>query len=149
MRVAIEDTGVGIPKEKMHLLFTAFTKVMDNRSLNKEGCGLGLTISKMIAKALGGDIQMESETGLGSKFTLYLPLRKTEDENNEDSLMPTISDSGFSNQSKLRKYLLSQESWEDKFLSKIDISQKHRKSLTEHSRGMRLTKKKRRDIMEE
>ena len=72
--IHVEDTGVGIPKEKMHLLFNAFNKIMNNRNLNREGCGLGLTISQMIAKALGGIINVESEVGIGSRFSLILPL---------------------------------------------------------------------------
>ena len=72
--IVIEDTGVGIPQDKMHLLFTAFTKIKSNRNLNQEGCGLGLTISKNIANALGGDITAESEVGVGSRFTLLFPL---------------------------------------------------------------------------
>ena len=46
----------------------------ENRDLNKEGVGLGLMISKNIAKALGGDIRVNSKLGLGSRFTLELPL---------------------------------------------------------------------------
>jgi signal transduction histidine kinase len=46
---------------------------MKNRELNKEGCGLGLNISKKIATALGGDLKVESEFGKGSTFKLILP----------------------------------------------------------------------------
>ena len=46
---------------------------MKNRKLNKEGVGLGLTISKNLALKLGGDIQVESVVGKGSKFTVTLP----------------------------------------------------------------------------
>ncbi len=47
---------------------------MDNRDLNKEGVGLGLTISRNIAQALGGDIEVQSMVGRGSNFILSLPL---------------------------------------------------------------------------
>lgn len=47
---------------------------MNNRELNQEGVGLGLTISKNLAKALGGDINVESEIGVGSSFTLKIPV---------------------------------------------------------------------------
>jgi signal transduction histidine kinase len=47
---------------------------MDHRELNKEGVGLGLTISKNIANALGGDIEVKSLVGKGSNFILWLPL---------------------------------------------------------------------------
>ena len=55
-------------------LFTNFTKIMKNRELNHEGVGLGLTISKNLAKALGGDIYVQSEIGVGSSFTLKIPV---------------------------------------------------------------------------
>lgn len=48
---------------------------MKNRELNSEGVGLGLTISKNLAKALGGDIYAESQIGVGSSFTLKIPVR--------------------------------------------------------------------------
>ena len=60
------------------MLFNAFTKIMTNRNLNKEGCGLGLTISKNIAQALGGDITLQSEVGIGSKFILTLPYKESQ-----------------------------------------------------------------------
>lgn len=55
-------------------LFHNFTKIMNNRELNHEGVGLGLTISKNLAKALGGDIYVQSFIGVGSSFTLKIPV---------------------------------------------------------------------------
>ena len=49
---------------------------MDNREMNKEGVGLGLTISRNIAQALGGDIEVQSLVGRGSNFILSLPITK-------------------------------------------------------------------------
>ena len=54
-------------------LFTNYTKIINNRELNREGVGLGLTISKNLAKALGGDIIATSSIGIGSSFTLKIP----------------------------------------------------------------------------
>lgn len=76
LRLIVEDTGVGMTKQQVASLFTNFTKIMDNRELNKEGVGLGLTISKNIAQALGGDIEVQSMVGKGSKFILSLPLKR-------------------------------------------------------------------------
>ena len=76
LRILVEDTGVGMTKQQVASLFTNFTKIMDNRDLNKEGVGLGLTISKNIAQALGGDIEVQSMVGKGSKFILSLPLKR-------------------------------------------------------------------------
>ena len=69
----MEDTGVGMNKEQLSLLFTPFTKIMNNRQLNREGVGLGLALSKNLAHALGGEINVESEIGRGSVFTVSLP----------------------------------------------------------------------------
>ncbi len=52
MVFVVEDTGTGIDEESQKRLFTTFTKIEKNRELNKEGCGLGLTIAKNIANAL-------------------------------------------------------------------------------------------------
>ena len=48
---------------------------MNNRELNNEGVGLGLTISKNLARALGGDIHVQSKIGVGSSFTLKIPVK--------------------------------------------------------------------------
>ncbi len=63
-------------RRQVSSLFTNFTKIMDHRELNKEGVGLGLTISKNIANALGGDIKVQSKIGRGSNFVLSLPLHR-------------------------------------------------------------------------
>jgi signal transduction histidine kinase len=69
----VSDTGTGIEENDLKDLFSVFTKIMKNRSLNKEGCGLGLTISRNIAAALNGDLKVFSKVGEGSVFTLVLP----------------------------------------------------------------------------
>ena len=71
--VRVEDSGVGIPEEKLSHIFDAFVQL--DRSLNqpREGVGLGLTISRDLSRAMGGDLHVESEVGVGSAFTLELP----------------------------------------------------------------------------
>ncbi|CDW77636.1 multi-sensor hybrid histidine kinase [Stylonychia lemnae] len=71
--IEVEDSGVGMDADGLKQLFNAFCKNLKNRSMNKEGCGLGLTISKNIAQALGGDIQVMSIVDVGSNFILNLP----------------------------------------------------------------------------
>jgi len=50
---------------------------MENRNLNRDGVGLGLSVSQKIAKALGGEILVESSVGIGSNFTLRIPIKKS------------------------------------------------------------------------
>ncbi len=72
MQFAISDTGIGIPADKIGELFDPFTQVDASASRSYGGTGLGLAISKRLAKALGGDVEVTSQLGKGSTFTLTI-----------------------------------------------------------------------------
>lgn len=69
----VEDTGIGIPPEKIALIFEAFRQASEGISRSFEGVGLGLTVSQKYAELMGGFIEVESILGKGTVFTLYLP----------------------------------------------------------------------------
>ena len=72
--VAVTDTGVGIPAEEIPFIFERFYRVDKSRSPAEGGTGLGLAICKHIAEAHGGKIEVQSQVGVGSTFSVRLPL---------------------------------------------------------------------------
>ena len=73
-RLSVVDTGIGISPDQRHRLFRSFSQVDASVTRSYGGTGLGLAISQRIARAMGGDIQVHSELGVGSTFTVALDL---------------------------------------------------------------------------
>ena len=85
LRIDVTDTGIGIAEEHMQAIFQPFVQVGE-KSQFRSGIGLGLAISRSLARALGGDLCVESQLGCGSRFTLTLRA------NDASSIGPTSPD---------------------------------------------------------
>ncbi len=75
--VTVWDTGVGIPADQQTHIFDNFYQANDALRRGPEGIGLGLGVSRYLARRMGGDILVESEPGKGSRFTVRLPLAES------------------------------------------------------------------------
>ena len=74
--ISVSDTGLGIPDDKLQMIFEEFYRVKDDSTKNISGTGLGLPICKKIADELGGKIIVESKYNIGSSFQVFLPKYK-------------------------------------------------------------------------
>jgi signal transduction histidine kinase len=78
LQIQVEDTGVGIPHEELNEIFDEFRRSDSSHTRERRGTGLGLSISRRLARTLGGDVTAESQVGLGSTFTVDLPIVGTQ-----------------------------------------------------------------------
>ncbi len=85
VRLAVSDTGCGIPEDRQEIIFQEFAQVNSARSGSalEKGIGLGLYMGRRIVELHGGRLEVESEVGVGSTFTIYLPIDAQSSEDAE------------------------------------------------------------------
>jgi signal transduction histidine kinase/DNA-binding response OmpR family regulator len=88
LHISIEDTGIGIPPEKIDHIFGEFNQVEDERNRKFEGTGLGLAISRKLVELMGGEIWVESEVDKGSCFGMRFVLPADEPIHYESAKIP-------------------------------------------------------------
>jgi PAS domain S-box-containing protein len=90
LRVA--DTGIGIAPDEIDQVFRPFEQVDKGHTRKQGGSGLGLTISRRLARLMGGDLMVESELDVGSTFTLWLPTEVPDSDTHHDVLLETLAE---------------------------------------------------------
>ena len=88
LRCSVKDTGIGIPEEKIGLLFQKFTQLDSSTTRNQGGAGLGLAISKQLCELMGGKIGVASKVGEGSEFWFTLSLGKAAQRGSQEVSAP-------------------------------------------------------------
>jgi len=86
----VTDTGIGIPDDKIKIIFERFVQANSAVVCEYGGTGLGLSISKALAENMGGSIALTSVMGKGSTFVLQLPLRIDVSRNQQVSNLPEL-----------------------------------------------------------
>ena len=103
LKFYVEDTGIGIPKDKQAIIFDMFRQVEDSHTRIYGGTGIGLSISKKLTELLGGDLWVESEEGTGAVFYFTLPYKNQfiDDKSDKANELGTIEKSELSNKTIL------------------------------------------------
>jgi len=79
LSISVKDNGIGICHDDIDKIFTAFAQAQNSSYINEGGTGLGLSICNQLAQKMNGEVSVESEVGMGSKFSLRIPLDSLND----------------------------------------------------------------------
>jgi PAS domain S-box-containing protein len=91
LEISVSDTGIGIATEDLEHLFKPFSQIDSGLARKFEGTGLGLAMVKLLADLHGGSVAVESRTNAGSRFTVWLPLRRLEVTGVSASAAPVVA----------------------------------------------------------
>jgi PAS domain S-box-containing protein len=117
----VKDTGHGIPREKIELVFERFRQVPESHNGNHEGSGLGLSISKAYVEMLGGEIWVDSQVGQGTTFFFTLPYDAKNKDNEADEGVVNLApaDKAENHSKKLKILIVDDDDVSTLFLTKV------------------------------
>jgi two-component system CheB/CheR fusion protein len=84
IEISVKDTGIGIPEDKLTIIFERFRQVNSSLTRDREGSGIGLSLTQHLVKLLGGSINVVSRVGEGSEFMIELPCIEKNGEDQEE-----------------------------------------------------------------
>lgn len=80
VKISVKDTGIGMPEDKLNIIFQRFMQIDKTLHRNNEGSGIGLSLVKSFVELHGGKIKVISKVNEGSEFTVFLPVKQVEDD---------------------------------------------------------------------
>ncbi len=116
--VSVSDTGIGITRDNQKIIFNEFRQVSEGISRNYEGTGLGLTLSKKMVELMNGKIEVESELGKGSVFTICFPAAAEYKHKEHQTELPVHGKVTQDSQNTKQKILLVEDNKTNKVLIK-------------------------------
>lgn len=87
IKISVRDEGPGIAKEEQNVIFDRFVQSSHNKREEFAGSGIGLDLVNYLTKAHGGTVELKSEEGIGSEFTVKIPIKLIEDEEGDFNLL--------------------------------------------------------------
>ena len=109
LEFSVSDTGIGIPADKLSLLFKPFSQTDSSTTREFGGSGLGLSIVANLAKAMGGDVGVSSEPGSGSRFWFRIQARSVANQLSSRQFERPLNESSFTEARQLRGHVLVAE----------------------------------------
>ena len=114
----IQDSGIGIKREDQKSLFKLFSMVSDDRNINPNGSGIGLTVSKRYVEKLGGEIHLKSQYGVGTNVRFTIEIQRVmvdhnpfEDDDEIDRVLKTVDSFDFDNKESFLEHLEYADQW--------------------------------------
>lgn len=136
---SINDTGIGIPEEKLNSVFEPFVQTSNDTARKYGGTGLGLTIVKKLVELMKGNIRVESTLGVGTTFTIVLPMIILDEPSESYSNQKTNNDiPSIKLENKKLKILLAEDNLINQFLAKTILAKLNHDVVTVENGAMAL-----------
>lgn len=138
LKFSVIDTGIGIPADKINSVFNSFSQAHSSDSRKFGGTGLGLSISKQLVELMGGKILIESEVGLGSKFSFLVSLPKGSVENIRSQTVKNTVDGNCLNGLRI---LIADDNEDNRIVCRDTLESKSKVEIAEAVNGAEVLEK--------